>query len=415
MNVIMLSWEYPPRLVGGLARHVYAVAHALARQGATVYVLTSAAPDLPPVSMEDEVHVLRVTPYFHQPDDFRLWVTHLNFALLEAGARLIGGLTGPVVLHAHDWLVAYAAKGLKQLFNLPLVATIHATEYGRQHGIQNPGQQYISDVEWWLTYEAARVIVCSEAMRLEVRNLFGLRDGHVTVIPNGIDLKPEAPGPGAPPRDAFAAPSERLLFHIGRLVPEKGARVLLNAMPMLLENHPVRLVIGGTGAYGAELRRQASLLGVASSVDFIGFVDDETADALFHYADVVVVPSTYEPFGIVALEAMAAGTPLVASRVGGLAEIVHHGENGLLAEPDDPDSLAEQIDTLLRDRTLGQRLTQAAKAEVQDRYAWSTIAQSTSDVYADVLAAHAKPGAAPVQPLQNVPPFSGAVPGRYTI
>jgi glycosyltransferase involved in cell wall biosynthesis len=410
----MLTWEYPPHLVGGLARHVHALAVQLAAQGHQVHVLTRSVPGLPPEATEDGVHVVRVAPCFQEPQDFRLWVCHLNFALLEAGVRLLEDCDGPVVIHAHDWLVAYAARGLKNLFRFPLIATVHATEHGRHRGIHNAGQQYINDVEWWLTYEAWRVIVCSEAMRTEVRQLFGLSDDKVAVIPNGIDLK-TLTAETLPPRETFAAPGERLVFHIGRLVPEKGAAVLLEALPLLLRRHPVRMVIAGTGPYGEDLKRQAQRLGVGDRVRFAGWIDDATAGALYHYADAAVVPSTYEPFGIVALEALAAGTPLVASDVGGLAEIVRHGQNGLKAAPGNPLALAEQIDRVLTDRALARRMALEGRREVEECYTWASIAERTAAVYGDVLAECARTDWASPYLLQSMPPASGALPDRYTI
>jgi glycogen(starch) synthase len=414
-TVVMLTWEYPPHLVGGLARHVHALSRELAAQGHRVHVLTRSAPGLPAESEEDGVHVVRVAPYFQEPQDFRLWVCHLNFALMEAGTSLLYDQDGPVVLHAHDWLVVHAAKGLKNLFHIPLIATIHATEHGRHRGIHHGGQQYINDVEWWLTYEAWRVIVCSQAMRGEVQYLFGLGDDKVTVIPNGIDLKSPTLADQGPPRDAFAGPGEWLLFHIGRLVPEKGVGVLLDAMPMLLRRHAVKLVVAGTGPYADELRRRAHQLGIAHKVCFAGWVDDATAQALYRHADVAVVPSTYEPFGIVALEAMAAGTPLVVSDVGGLGEIVRHEHNGLKALPGHARSLADQIDRLLSDRGFAQHLASQARQEVEERYTWNGVARTTAQVYADVLAECAQTEWGAYRLHQAHPPVSGPQPDRYTM
>jgi len=415
-TVVMLSWEYPPHLVGGLSRHVQALSRELVTQGHRVLVLTRSAPDQPARAVEDGVEVVRVPLYFQEPQDFRLWVTHLNFALLEAGVEVLRKLEHPAILHAHDWLVAFAAKGLKHLFRMPLLATIHATEHGRHSGIHDAGQQYINDVEWWLTYEAWRVIVCSEAMRHEVGLLFGLSGDKVAVIPNGVDLKPSRSGVRVPPREAFAAPGERLIFHIGRLVPEKGAGVLLEAMPYLLRRHRCRLVVGGVGPYRDELGRRAYDLGVAPYVHFAGWLADDVARALYQYADAAIVPSTYEPFGIVALEAMAAGAPLVASDVGGLSDIVSHGVNGLKALPGDAPSLALQIDRLLSDPSSAQRLAVEGQRLVRERYAWSSVARATADLYREVSAAWAGTGWAsnwvPAEPV-TAPPSEA--PGRYTM
>ncbi len=415
MQIVMLTWEYPPHLVGGLARHVQGLARALVATGHDVHVLTRSAPGESSEAVDEGVRVRRVLPYFQEPHDFHLWVCHLNFALMEAGADLLRRLSGPVVLHAHDWLAAHAAKGLKNLYHLPLVATIHATEHGRHGGIHDGRQQYINDIEWWLTYEAWRVIVCSRCMRAEVQGLFRLPEDKVTVIPNGIDL-PAADAPeDVPPREAYADPGERLLFHLGRLVPEKGAAVLLETLPLLLRRHPVRLVIGGVGPYREELERRARELGVAHRVRFTGWLGDREVQALYRYADAAVVPSTYEPFGIVALEAMASGVPLVATRVGGLAEIVRHGENGLVANPGDPVSLAEQIDRLLTDRKLAKGLASEARRAVMQRYSWEGVATQTATVYQEVAEACARTPWGSLRPEQTTPPVSGDLPGRYTI
>lgn len=411
LSVVMLTWEFPPHMVGGLARHVHALSRELATRGHRVIVLTRAAPGLPDWIMEEGVEVHRVQPYFQEPRDFALWVNHLNFALLQAGIQVLQRESGPAILHAHDWLVAHAAKGLKNLFRLPLMATIHATEHGRHGGIHNSGQQYINDVEWWLTYESWRVVVCSEAMRTEVRLLFGLSDDKVVVIPNGIDFKTPA---GTRDRGAYVRPGERLLFHLGRLVPEKGAGVLLEALSFLRDRHPVRLVIGGVGPYKAELERRVHLLGLQDRVRFAGWVSDQEAQSLYAHSDVAVVPSTYEPFGIVALEAMAAGAPLVASDVGGLSEIVVHGQTGLKAYPGDPQSLATQIHRLLSDRELAGRLAAEAKRQVRQRYAWSSVAAATASEYRAVAELCARTPWAASLFMHGQPPEPGPAPGRYT-
>lgn len=414
LTVIMLSWEYPPEVVGGLARHVYALSRELAHQGHRVFVLTRAAAGLPAEAVEEGVEVRRLIPYFHEPHDFLLWVSHLNFALMEAGVDLLRSLESGAILHAHDWLTAFAARGLKHLFRLPLVATIHATEHGRNGGIRDAGQQYINDVEWWLTYEAWRVVVCSQAMRREVRDLFGLSDDKVRVIPNGVDLSLPPPGE-APPRDVLAAPDERLIIQVGRLVPEKGAAVLIRALPSLLQRHRVRALICGAGSYREELIHLAQRLGLADRVQFPGWLPDGQVQHLYRLADVAVVPSLYEPFGIVALEAMATGAPLVVSDVGGLGEIVAHGKTGLKVAPGNPEALAEAIATLLSSRRTARRLAAAARREAAERYGWASIAQATARLYREVQQDWRRTqwGQAPTRPHRLLPSLN--LPGRYVI
>jgi len=382
--VLLLSWEYPPRLVGGLARHVKSLAQELVRAGHRVVVITSAADEAASRRQEDGVDVLRVRPYFQQVHDFKLWVTHLNFAMFEAGAQLVKDADGPVIIHAHDWLTAFAARGLKHTFHLPLVATIHATEHGRNKGIHDTGQQYINDVEWWLTYEAWRVIVCSTSMTKEVSRLFGLAADKVVMIPNGISFHDQPRRDLVPFRARVAAVGTRLLFHIGRLVPEKGAGTLLKALSLLEKSHNVKLVIAGVGPYESELKRQADELRLNNQVSFAGWISDEEAHAYYRISDCAVVPSIYEPFGIVALEAMAAGVPLVASNVGGLAEIVQHGVSGLMAPPGDPVALAGQIDRILSDPDLAIRIAKQGQVRAAE-FGWESVACMTARLYQEVV------------------------------
>ena len=387
MRILMLSWEYPPNQVGGLSRHVFHLSQALARAGVEVQVLTPAVGHAPAREERGNLRICRSSIFFSNAPDFATWVMHGNFGLLQEGARYVSSGHPPDLIHAHDWLVAYAARGLKHLSRLPLISTIHATERGRQNGLHHPGQRYINDIEWWLTYESWRVVCCSHSMEGEVQRNFGLPADKLRVVPNGVEAPP-APGAArrTRPREDFAHPRERIILHVGRLVPEKGAGHLVEALPMILAQCPdAKLIIAGTGPWSEELRHRARGLGVEAKVYLTGYVDDATLDALYRWAEVAVFPSTYEPFGIVALEAMARGTPVVVTDVGGLAEIVAHEADGLKAFPSHPRSLADQISRLLRDPALRERQRQAALLKVARQYTWDRVAALSAEVYAEVL------------------------------
>ena len=412
----MLSWEFPPNLVGGLSRHVDNLSRALVGRGVEVDVLTTSYPGAPPLEEIGGVRVHRVPPYFSNAPDFPSWVMHANFGFLEEGARLVGA-NGPAdLVHAHDWLVTYAARGLKHLYQVPLVATIHATEHGRHNGVHSPQQKYINDIEWWLTYEAWRVISCSGYMKDEIRRLFGLPDDKVRVVPNGVTL-PVGSGKGdrsigtSRPRSHFAHPAEKIIFHVGRLVPEKGTGLLLEALPMILAVRPeVKLVIAGTGPWAEELRYRARAAGIEPKVYLTGFLDDATISALYRWAEVAVFPSYYEPFGIVALEGMAAGTPVVVSDVGGLSEIVKHDVDGLKALPGNARSLADQILRILGEPGLRERLARAALDKIRRGYLWERVAALTEKVYQEVLDERSRTTWAEPKPVP-----AGVIPiGRYS-
>lgn len=385
MRILMLSWEYPPKSVGGLAQHVYDLSCALVGIGEEVHVLTCGAPGIPDYEQVNGVHVHRFQTYQISAPHFVTWIAQLNIAMLERAIPLFAELGGVHIIHAHDWLVAYAARALKHAWRLPLVVTIHATEYGRNCGLHNDIQRHISDIEWWLTYEAWKVICCSQYMKNEVRHVFQVPDDKIRVIVNGVNPANFATRTIRVTRDQFAAPDERIVFYVGRLVREKGVQILLDAAPQILARHPqTKFIIAGKGPYAEELHRQAASLGIAQRVYFTGYVDDEVRNTLYSWADVAVFPSLYEPFGIVALEGMAARTPVVVADTGGLSEIVEHGVDGLKFYPGNSRSLADMIIWLLQDRQLAQNLRQQAYRKVLEKFNWRDIALATRRVYQQV-------------------------------
>ncbi|NMA92955.1 MAG: glycosyltransferase family 4 protein [Firmicutes bacterium] len=422
MKILMLTWEYPPRVIGGLAHHVAELSRALVREGNRVEVITAWGEGLPESEVGEGVTIHRVKPYHGEPLNFLSWVQQLNFALLEKGAALCRRGEFDLI-HAHDWLVAYAGKGLKHIYRRPLIATIHATEYGRNNGLHNREQGYISGIEWWLTYEAWRVICCSQFMREELEQIFSLPGDKIEVIVNGIRpsaFRVEKKDPAF--RGRYAAAEEKLLFFIGRLVREKGVQFLLEALPTIREQVPgTRLVVAGRGPYEEELYRLASHLGLEEAVTFTGYIDEESRNQLYAGADVAVFPSLYEPFGLVALEAMATGVPVVVGNCGGFMETVEHGVNGLRVEPGRADDLSRQVSRILLDPEYGARLSARAMNDIEGRYSWEAVGRKTEQVYQEVVfsaAAKKWRGGAehPPGPPREATPVGpvGDPPGRYT-
>jgi glycogen synthase len=377
----MLSWEYPPHIVGGISVHVAGVSKALASAGHEVVVLTFAQPGSPRDEVVEGVRVLRAPidlPWF--PDDqFVAKMTSANHQLVQLIAQLPVGWR-PDVVHSHDWLTAWAGDTLKALWRVPLVATIHATERGR-HGGHLPAEGMsaaIDAAEWWLTYQAKEVICCSRFMVDQLRSSFEVPLDKVTVIPNAVDTAAWVPPTPAPTRGDDGP----LIVSWGRVQYEKGFQTLVEAMPLLREWVPgVRAVIAGTGSYRAELAERANAFGVGDIVHFAGFVPDDELHSLVHRANCVVMPSFYEPFGIVALEAMAAHAPLVAANVGGLAEVMNGTDAGLMFTAGDSRSLAEQTSRMLGDRQLSDRSVRAGSSLVSSAYSWSAIAKQTACIY----------------------------------
>jgi glycogen(starch) synthase len=245
----------------------------------------------------------------------------------------------------------------------------------------------IHSVEWWLGQEASTVLVCSGYMRWEVSRLLELAPEKVQVIPNGVDAPVwQAPAAAVAAARARFAGDGPLLGFAGRLVYEKGVQHLVSALPELRHRHPgLRVVIAGDGPHRAELQDATKRLRLDRAVSFAGFVGADLP-ATLAATDAMVVPSIYEPFGMVALEAAAAGAPLAVSATGGLAEIVEPGVTGVTFPAKNPDALADAVSLLLRDETAARRMADQAREMVETRYGWSAIAQKTADGYRGAIA-----------------------------
>jgi glycogen synthase len=385
VRILHLSWEYPPIIYGGLGRHVHAVAEHQAALGHDVVVLTQAAPDIPGDEVRNGVRIVRVPPdapiVALDEDNLMAWVFGFNSALTRAGIALHREWR-PDVVHGHDWLVAQAATAIKDVCRTAYVTTIHATEAGRHQGwLPTALSRAIHSVEWWSTYQARRVITCSEHMRWEVNRLFFVPESKTVVIPNGVDpqrLRVTANNR----REAIATYGDVTIVFSGRLEWEKGVHTLVDAMREVRRAHPgATVVIAGQGTMEEALKAQVRKLRLGKAVRFTGWLSERQLHALVASADVAVVPSMYEPFGIVALEAAALKTPLVVSRSGGLAEFVVEGKTGRLFPPGDSAALAKAIIETLTESAQSTRMAQQAKRQVIADYGWTAIAQRTCELY----------------------------------
>src|SRR5215212_2691446 len=389
MRALILSWEYPPLIEGGLARHVRKLAENLAAQGVDVHVLARGREEDPAEELRGGVLVHRV----REPErprelgEFVTWIERMNADMLAAGVE-VGDRYDFDLVHGHDWLVASAGAHLAQPFRAPLVVTIHATEYGRHPGwVATHPQSSTHGVERWMANRAERVITCSSYMREHVADIYGLEERRVHVIPNGIDPSELVPVDDLDTlRSRFAAPDDKLVLLVGRLVYEKGFQLALEALPGLIERiGKVRFLVAGSGTAEYELREQAGRLGLDDHGTFLGWIGDDVLHSLYRIADLTVVPSIYEPFGLVALEAMASGCPCIVADTGGLREVVPHEEAGLRFRAHDPEALAEVAIRVLRDDDLGRRLVAEAYEHLR-RFDWGDVAEQTASVYADLVA-----------------------------
>lgn len=382
MHILQISWEYPPHIVGGLGRHVADLAPALIEHKATVTVITPQIRGGETFERQHNLTICRVAIPPFDTDDFPSFVRHTGRHLEHAAHALFPG-GRPDLIHVHDWLTAEVGIVLKHHWRVPLIATIHATERGRGRGDLNGHRsQQINDLEWRLTYEAWRVIVCSHFMARQIREYFATPPDKIDVISNGVHIPPQ---PFATPADwvafrrRFAADNEALVIFVGRLVYEKGVHILLEAWPRVVAELPARLVIAGAGSASDEFRLRAAELGV--SVEFLGFISDEDRNRLYAVGDVAVFPSLYEPFGIVALEAFAAGCPVIVSDAGGLAEVVQHELNGLVVPAGDAVALANALLASLHAPAESRLRAARGAALARAYYTWNRIAGEVKAVY----------------------------------
>lgn len=407
MKILMVSWEYPPVVIGGLGRHVHHLSTALAAAGHDVVVLSRRPSGTDPSShpSSDEVaEGVRVIAAAHDPHEFTFgsdmmaWTLAMGHSMIRAGLSL--DFT-PDVVHAHDWLVAHPAIALAQFYDVPMVSTIHATEAGRHSGwVAGALSRQVHAVESWLVRESDSLITCSVSMADEITELFGPGLAEITVIRNGIDAA-RWPFAARPPR---TGPAE--LLYLGRLEYEKGVHDVIAALPRIRRTHPgTTLTIAGDGTQQDWLVDQARKHKVLKATRFVGHLDHAELLAVLHRADAAVLPSHYEPFGLAALEAAAAGTPLVTSNIGGLGEAVIDGQTGVSCPPRDVAALASAVRSVLDDPDAAQRRARAARERLTSDFDWHTVAAETAQVY---LAA--KRGER--QPLPRLPIVEHALPDR---
>ncbi|TFV60347.1 glycosyltransferase family 1 protein [Mycobacterium sp. PS03-16] len=389
MKVLLVSWEYPPVVIGGLGRHVHHLATALAAAGHDVVVLSRRPartdPSTHPTTDEvsEGVRVVAAAEDPHEFDfgaDMMAWTLAMGHAMIRAGLALAAGAGPwrPDVVHAHDWLVAHPAVALAGFFDVPLVSTIHATEAGRHAGwVAGATSRQVHAVESWLVRESDSLIACSASMSEEISTLFGPGLGEIRVIRNGIEAQrwPYAR------RHTRSGPAR--LLYLGRLEYEKGVHDAIAALPRIRRTHPgTTLTVAGDGTQLQWLIEQTRKHKVRRAVTFVGRLDHDELVAMLHTADAAVLPSHYEPFGIVALEAAATGTPLVTSTAGGLGEAVIDGETGVSFPPRDVPALAAAVRTVLDDPPAAQRRAQAARDRLTADFDWRTVAAETAEVYA---------------------------------
>jgi glycosyltransferase involved in cell wall biosynthesis len=366
MRVAMIGWEYPPFSVGGLGTHCYGLTRSLANMGVKVdfympQTKHGASSDNRNLVIK-EVGETTVFPY-DRPES-----KEIAGEFFEAVSRYNTLVATKVkgtydVIHCHDWLTIHASIALKDLLGVPLVLTVHSTEYDRS-GWLHPNQWFI-DIEREGMEKADKIIAVSQFTKRTIIEKYGINPEKITVIYNAV--YPISEGE-----------KQKLVLFLGRLTIQKGADVFLRAAKKVTEFEPdVQFVVAGTGDLLPELIKQAVELGISNKVIFTDRLTDEEMKHMYGIASVYVMPSVSEPFGITALEAISAGTPTIASKTAGVCETFH---NCLKVDFWDSDEIANKIISLLRYESLSKTLTENGRQEI-DLFTWDTVAEKTLDVY----------------------------------
>ena len=385
-RILMLSWEFPPSVVGGLGKHVWELANSLAMEGHDVTVLTPGFVGAPSYEQLNSIEVHRIKEFQQTMDDFHLYVARFNMNMVEKAMGL-NAQADFTIIHAHDWMVGLAARSIKDNLSIPLITTIHASETGRLNG-KRPTltQERTKQQEAELISYSDRVIVCSDYMEKELQREYAFRKEKLAVIPNGVNRMGEI-GESEHIRLLLQRyPHKRLVLALGRMVPEKGFDTFIDAAVIILKDHPGCLFIaGGKGPLLEAYRRRVTQLGLERSIIFVGFLYEQEKKTMLKYCDLLVVPSIYEPFGIVALEGMVAGKPVIASRTGGLAHIMEDHFSGLYFDPGNVEQLVGQIRKVLEDPALGKSLGEKAREKALKEYDWEDVRQKTEVIYESTI------------------------------
>ena len=377
----MLTWEFPPRIIGGISTHVYHLSRALVEKGTSVRVITCDFPNAPAEEIIDGVPVSRVDSGRVPESNFLLWIYHLNSQMISKTTELFETERFDLI-HAHDWVVRRAAVELKNRLGLPLISTIHATEIGRGGSLDGEYRRKVRDIERLLVEQSDGIICCSNYMLDHIQYVLGAVKTKIRVIPNGVEASRFNNGRQPQLIPTGVSEDRKTILYVGRIVREKGIFTLLDAFEKLREQgKDVSLILVGEGPLKEDLAKEVLRRKLNDRVKLAGFVDEKKLVSLYNSSDAFVLPSHYEPFGMVALEAMASRVPVVVSDVGGLSEIVEDGITGVKVPASNPSTLAEGILRVLEDRELSEQLKENAYRAVQERYRWDMIAEKTIEAY----------------------------------
>lgn len=374
MKVAVLSMEYPPNIYGGVGVHVGNMAAALSRL-MEVEVRTRWYPRAP---RRKGVRLYRVpkAPGKSGPAMEALWLDH----------EMVADPIDADIVHTHTWYMNLAGALAREAHGIPAVATVHSLEPLRPWKAEQLGRGY--ELSKWMEREGLlacdRVIAVSDGMRRDIARCYPIPPSRISVVHNGIDPAVYRRREDGGVLGRLGVRKPYVLF-VGRLTRQKGVFDLLGASKGFLPGTQLVLATGRPDEpkiledLGRAVKGRRDVLWLNT------MLGQRETIALYSGASVAVTPSVYEPFGIVVVEAMACGAPVVASAVGGIREIVRSGLSGLLVPPADPPALAEAVNRLLADRALSAKLASSARRRVEERFTWEAAAKRTFELYRRLL------------------------------
>jgi D-inositol-3-phosphate glycosyltransferase len=374
---------------GGMNVYICELARELGRSGLTVDIFTRRTDPAQPaiIPLTPRVRVIHVEAGPVAPVH-----KHELYQCLSAFTRQIEQFAASEartydLLHSHYWISGVAAQRLARRWRVPHITMFHTLAHLKQLANPNESEPTLRlEMESHLLRHTNRVIAATQDERHQIIRHCGATSSQVEVIPCGVDLSRFVPHDRqeARARLGWSATQPVLLF-VGRLDPFKGPDVLLKAAALMRQQAQIVIVGGNTAGDPdiEQLRQLAHDLRIQKRVHFLGARSQDELPLIYSAASVTVVPSYHESFGMVAVEALACGTPVVATRAGGLMTVVRHGQTGYLV-PRSPNFFAERLDSLLSDPATLQAMRAAARPSIL-RYSWSSIASQMSAVYEDVL------------------------------
>jgi len=384
VKALLLTREYPPHVYGGAGVVVDQLSRALAQRMA---VEVRCFGDRLPGGAPEGVTVRGYTPW----DRLRAGPDGPRFApaleTLSIGLAMARDPVDADVAHAHTWYADMAGLWIRTLHRIPLVVTLHSMEPLRPWKADQLGSGYLlsSWIEKTVVEAADRVIAVSGRMRDDILAHFGADPARVVVIHNGIDPERFRRTEQRDALDRLGVRPPYVLF-VGRITDQKGIFHLLDAVPRLPGGVQVVLCASAPDTPEIEERLRRAVPRHPNVLWINEMAPVDVVVQLYSHAAVFVCPSVYEPFGLINLEAMACETPVVASAVGGILEVVEDGKTGLLVPPGHPDELAAALGRVLQNPALGRSLGQAGRRRVEAQFSWASVAERTEHVYADAIA-----------------------------